>query len=232
MSLFDWCFWGSFPDEAYLDIVKISATKHGFQRQQPTTFEETQAEKALLSSTEKLVPKRTSVLMITNILHGYLHFARISHLGRTRWHLLGFSWWGPFFGFRNTYGKMCCDTEALKHIEIYLNPGNTQLLSNNILNTRTEYNSQLRKFVKFCFALLWNNPNSSLWSRSASTCFASCSFVSGQAAGATLQNVIMSFGSNHEAFKNKGKYIALSPSPPALRHWSDLLARAEYGAQI
>lgn len=63
-----------------LDVVKINVTKHDFQHQQPTTFEETQAEKALLSSTEKLVPKKTSVLMITNILHGYLHFAGMSHL--------------------------------------------------------------------------------------------------------------------------------------------------------
>lgn len=166
--------------------------------------------------------------MVTNILHGYLHFARISCLEWTRWNLLGFSWWGPFFGFRNSYGRISGpDLEALKHIEIYLIPENTgiklcentQFLSNNILNTCTEYGSQLRKFVKFCFAFLCKNTHSSLWSRAASTCLASCSFVSGQAAGATLQNVIMSFGSNNEAFRNKGKYIALSPSPSALQPW-------------
>lgn len=55
-----------------------------------------------------------------------------------------------------------CDSEALKYVEIYLNPENTGLLSNNILNVCTEYSSQLRKFVKFCFAFLWNNTNSSL----------------------------------------------------------------------
>lgn len=61
MNLFDWCFEGSFSAKTCLDAVKINATKQGFQHQQPTTFEETQAEKALLSSRGKLVPKRTSV---------------------------------------------------------------------------------------------------------------------------------------------------------------------------
>lgn len=42
MNLFDWCFWRSFPDETYLDIVKVNPTKQGFQHQQPT-LEETQA---------------------------------------------------------------------------------------------------------------------------------------------------------------------------------------------
>lgn len=82
-----------------------------------------------------------------------------------------------------------CGLEAVKHIEVYLISENTQFLSNNIMNTCTEYGCQLRKFVQFYFAFLCNNTNSSLWSRAASTNLASCSFVSGQAARATLPNV-------------------------------------------
>lgn len=51
------------------------------------------------------------------------------------------------------------DLAALKHIEIYLISENAQFLSNNILNTCTEYGNQLRKFVgnfvlHFCATIL------------------------------------------------------------------------------
>lgn len=70
----------------------------------------------------------------------------------------------------------------------------------------------------------------------ASACLASCSFFSGQAAEASLQNVIISFGLNHEVFKNKGKHNLLSsPSTSTItlnKRVSNLLSRTEYGAQM
>lgn len=55
-----------------------------------------------------------------------------------------------------------CGLEALKHIEVHLISESTQFLSNNILNTSTEYGCQLRIFVQFYFAFLCNSTNSSL----------------------------------------------------------------------
>lgn len=120
------------------------------------------------------------------------------------------------------------------NVEICLIPSNLLVLSSdNILNSPTEHSSQLRKIVKFYFAVLFSSASGSL-SRTGCFTFALQFYL--WTDSWNKQNIIISFGLNHEAFKNKWKYNLLSPSPPITitlnKHLSNLLARREYGVQM